>query len=275
VIRAWTGLWTHSYRLGGRWLRRAVTTRRVEDPRGGAYRLLVPVEPWRYYELTRVAEHATPGRWLDVGSPKLLASWSRASGRGEWVAVDLLEEEIERWRRIDPDLDLRVADARSLPFPDASFDGCACISVVEHVVGDGDTEAMAEIWRVLRPGGVLHLTTNVAERAHDVLTADQRYGEVSEQRDELAFFERRYSDVSVRRRLLGLPWEELQRDYARERLPVHAAFFAARPWSFAAGGLLALVCPWNFRRSRTRPPLDPGEHAVVYLRLRKPADSAG
>ncbi len=270
MIPAWARLWTHSYRVGGGWLRHALATRRGTDLRGGLNRLLVPIDPWRYYELGLAAGPDMQGRWLDVGSPKILASYLNQAGRGQWVAIDLLGDEIERWRRLDPDLELRVEDARALSFPDATFDGCACISVIEHVPGDGDGAAMAEIWRVLRPGGVLHLTTNVADRDGELLTERPVYGDASEQRGELAFFERRYTDKSLQQRLLSLPWEELEREYAVERLPVHDAFFALRPWSFLVGGLLALICPWNFRRSRTLPALAAGEHAVVYLRLRKP-----
>ena len=49
-------------------------------------------------------------------------------------------------------------------------------------------------------------------------------------------------------RLLALPWREEAREYVRERRPVHERFFAARPWSFLAGGLLPLACVRNFAR---------------------------
>jgi hypothetical protein len=84
------------------------------------------------------------------------------------------------------------------------------------------------------------------------------------------FFERRYDDATLARRLLGLPWEEEAREYVRERLPVHRWFFAARPVSFLAGNLLALICPWNFRRIRRPAQVPEGTHGVVYLRLRRP-----
>ena len=93
--------------------------------------------------------------------PEAPAEPAPGQGRGRWVAIDLLADEVARWRTLDPDLDLQVEDARALPFGDASFDAIACVSVIEHVPGEGDAAAMAEMWRVLRPGGVLHLTTNV------------------------------------------------------------------------------------------------------------------
>lgn len=47
-------------------------------------------------------------------------------------------------------------DATSLPFPDASFDAIICSETLEHV--PDDRGAVAEIHRVLRPGGLLFLT---------------------------------------------------------------------------------------------------------------------
>jgi SAM-dependent methyltransferase len=183
--------------------------------------------------------------------------------------VDVLEDEVACWRALDPGLDLRVEDARALSFGDGAFDAVACVSVIEHVQGDGDAAAMAEMWRVLRPGGVVHLTTNVAARAHDVLTARPVYGEAPSP-DGRHFFERRYSAASLRERLLGLPWEVAAQEYVVERRPVHEGFFAARPASFLAGGLLPLVAARNFRRIGGPGEVPAGRHGVAYLRLRKP-----
>jgi SAM-dependent methyltransferase len=267
----------HSYRLGIRGLVRAARRDR-RHLRQALYRILVPLEPWRYHELGVAAEQAFAGRCLDVGSPKLLPSLLRREGAGDWVAIDLLEDEIALWRTLDPALDLRVADARRLPFGDAEFDGAVCISVIEHVPDEdgapGDARAMAELWRVLRPGAVLHLTTNVAARPREVLTAAPVYGDASPAVGDGAFFERRYDDAALAERLLGLPWEELGRGYVRERRPVHRRFFAARPLSFLAGGLLALVCPGNFAPVAGPAALRGDEHGVVTLRLRKPVDPA-
>lgn len=44
-----------------------------------------------------------------------------------------------------------VGDVARLPFAGGSFDGLLCIHVLEHVVAD--RQAMAELFRVLKPGG--------------------------------------------------------------------------------------------------------------------------
>ena len=49
-----------------------------------------------------------------------------------------------------------VADATRLPFPDASLDAVIAAEILEHV--PDDTAALAEIARVLRPGGTLAVT---------------------------------------------------------------------------------------------------------------------
>lgn len=304
---AWARLVAHSHRIGVRWLSRGLRGGGLPDPRGGLYRLLVPLEPWRYHELARVAREPITGDCLDVSSPKLLPSMLAHEGSGDWVAIDLLPGEIARWRGLDPALDLRVADARALPFDDASFDVVACVSVIEHVAGDGDATAMAEMWRVLRPGGVLHLTTNVAPRAGEVRTAQAVYAAPGADHPagavaatgavaptgtttgiddgvpapapeaatatavEGVFFERRYDDGTLDERLLGLPWTVEAREYVRERLPVHRWFFGARPLSFVVGNLLPLVCALNFRRIGGAGDVPAGRHGVVYLRLRRPA----
>jgi SAM-dependent methyltransferase len=51
---------------------------------------------------------------------------------------------------------VRQADVTALPFPDASFDGAVLGEVLEHV--EEDVRALAEVRRVLRPGGVLTLS---------------------------------------------------------------------------------------------------------------------
>ncbi|HMP44353.1 MAG TPA: class I SAM-dependent methyltransferase [Sphingopyxis sp.] len=61
-------------------------------------------------------------------------------------------------------IDLRhVADTRGLPFADGDFDVILCISVLEYVAPDHLPVVLAELSRVLKPGGLL-LISGTASR---------------------------------------------------------------------------------------------------------------
>jgi 2-polyprenyl-6-hydroxyphenyl methylase/3-demethylubiquinone-9 3-methyltransferase len=55
-------------------------------------------------------------------------------------------------------IDFRVASAEGLPFEDESFDVCMTIELIEHV--ESWQRCLDEVCRVVRPGGMLVLTTS-------------------------------------------------------------------------------------------------------------------
>lgn len=97
---------------------------------------------------------------LDVGCGTgnlTLALLTRLSPAGKVTAVDISPRMIEAARRKTRDrrVEWHVADVRRLPIPDSSCDRAICFSVWPHI-GDGEA-ATAEVGRVLKPGGVLHV----------------------------------------------------------------------------------------------------------------------
>ena len=75
-------------------------------------------------------------------------------------------------------LELAVADATALSFPDASFDCCACISVLEHIGRGKDARcARGDLARAASRAAMLVLTTDVAAVAADVFSRTRIYGE--------------------------------------------------------------------------------------------------
>lgn len=66
----------------------------------------------------------------------------------------------ERARRLGPAADLREGDAQALSFPDQSFDSVVCTLALCSI--PDDRRAIAEMKRVLRPGGRLLLLEHVA-----------------------------------------------------------------------------------------------------------------
>jgi SAM-dependent methyltransferase len=69
-------------------------------------------------------------------------------------------------------LAVEYADARSLPFPDDSFDVAFSLSSIEHFGGPGDVaRAAREMGRVLKPGGHALVVTECFVRLHPLETA--------------------------------------------------------------------------------------------------------
>lgn len=104
----------------------------------------------------------TPQRILDVGS---------ADGPSvEWMG--------ELGTRISVDLDLAAlrpgdvqASALDLPFDDATFDAVTAFDVVEHCAPEG--RVVAELTRVLRPGGRICVTVPAYQWAWSEFDRDQ------------------------------------------------------------------------------------------------------
>ncbi len=156
-MRGWAELYRTSVGLGLRYLVRHGYLREA------VIRVVVPLDPSRYLELpeTRRELAARRGqRVLDLASPKLLAVTLGRRGIAV-TSVDLLESEIEAWRRLtegEQNVTFRVADGRELPFADASFDHAYSISVLEHIPEPGDEQALRELARVTKPGGRIVIT---------------------------------------------------------------------------------------------------------------------
>jgi ubiquinone/menaquinone biosynthesis C-methylase UbiE len=97
---------------------------------------------------------------LDIGCGTgnlTLALLARLSPAGRVTAVDFAPAMIEAARRKvrDARVEWLVAEARRLPLPDASCDRAFCYSVWPHI--DDRKAVAAELGRVLRPGGILHI----------------------------------------------------------------------------------------------------------------------
>ena len=82
-----------------------------------------------------------------------------------WLGVDL-EESPEVATRTRTDAEFRTFDGRSIPAGDASVDVVYCKQVLEHVEERGPL--IAEVARVLRPGGLFLGSTSQLEPYHSL-----------------------------------------------------------------------------------------------------------
>lgn len=114
---------------------------------------------WRS-EMVRRAVAGSPERVLDVATgPAGVAVQVTERSRAQVVGVDLTEAMLEQARAVVASQGLggRIALARArgeeLPFPDATFDAVTSAYLLRYV-GE-PAAAVAELARVVRPGGVL------------------------------------------------------------------------------------------------------------------------
>jgi SAM-dependent methyltransferase len=100
------------------------------------------------------------GLWLDAGcgsgyfSRMLADRGARVIGLdGSLQMIDQAKKLIERDGLQDAVKVERVVTIESIPYPDKSFEGCVCFSVIEYL--KNPFALLDEISRVLRPGGTL------------------------------------------------------------------------------------------------------------------------
>jgi len=116
---------------------------------------------------------------LDVGcsSGHLLTELTAAFPRATVIGADYIPELLERLAARLPNVPIVQFDLRKCPLPDASIDAVTCLNVLEHI--DDDEQALREVHRILKPGGIAHVEVPAGPHLYDVY-------------DELLMHHRRY-----------------------------------------------------------------------------------
>jgi len=128
--------------------------------RGDYHRTLDPA--WDYYP-TYLAKLKAVRQWLER-----LPAGTRVldAGCGEGILVDefaprLAIEGVDQHYSSDR---VRTGSVTALPYPDGSFARALCLDVLEHLTFEEQPRALAELHRVLGPGG--ELLVSVPNLAH-------------------------------------------------------------------------------------------------------------
>lgn|ERR1700686_5005016 len=150
-------------------------------------------------------------RILDVGSPKMLGLYLGFKTEAEMTLTDISELNVDEYQTMWGGLEAKakgkvifaLQDARALAYGDAEFDIVYSMSVIEHIEGDeGDSRAVRELLRVLKPGGLLVLsvpfgTHYIEQKSIGVSGAARKTGD-----HEAYFFQRIYDPLVFQERIL-------------------------------------------------------------------------
>jgi SAM-dependent methyltransferase len=123
--------------------------------------------------LDRFAE-SVQGLACDLGcGPGHIARYLRERG-ADVCGIDLSPEMIEQARRLNPGIDFKQGNMLSLDIADEALGGIAAFYSIIHVPRAEVVQALGEMKRVLRPGGLLLLSFHVGE---EMLHVDELWGE--------------------------------------------------------------------------------------------------
>ncbi len=84
------------------------------------------------------------------------------------LGVDLSPRMIAEAQRLNPDIPFHQGDMLSLPDSDNSWGGVAAFYCIIHIPREQIVDALSEIKRVLKPGGVLLVTFHIGEEIKHV-----------------------------------------------------------------------------------------------------------
>jgi tRNA (uracil-5-)-methyltransferase TRM9 len=113
-------------------------------------------------ELNALAEQWQSGKFLNLGcghGPDFLPFAGRFELYGVDFSAGMLEMAPQYAAKHGFDAFLARADIRQLPYPDGFFDFSVAVAVIHHIDSAGERlKALAELKRVLRPGGEAFIT---------------------------------------------------------------------------------------------------------------------
>ena len=186
-----------------------------------------PLDSVRYFEFDfarRCVAESSPRDYLDVSSPRLLPlDVVRRRRDLKAVLVNPDRADLEQTQSMIRALglgerctasDRRIAESG---FPDHSFDLITSLSVIEHI--PDDAQAVAEMWRLLRPGGRMILTVPCAPQPREEWADFNRFGLLEPDADGLFFWQRFYSPECLETRIFSAVGKPARLEVYGEKQP--------------------------------------------------------
>jgi len=120
-------------------------------------------DPFFKLQLLKQADTPSDADVLDLGcgtaTLSILAKQQNPLARVSAVDIDskILDIACRKTALADVDIDFHKASVGELPFPDASFDRVLSCLVFHHLDRDTKLAALEQSYRVLKPGGEIHI----------------------------------------------------------------------------------------------------------------------
>lgn len=169
------------------------------------------------------------------------------------LGLDYAPEALSPTRILHPDLPLHAGDVHQLPYPAEAFGAYLSFGVVEHFE-QGPAQALAEAARVLRPGGILVLSTPTPNFVEALLRLRSRLvpGRMARQAARAEYFETQYTPRAlagfVRDAgfdvLRATPYSHSFTFYGLHRVFRGTGYYAASRLGELAGMLGRRLAPW-------------------------------
>ncbi len=171
-----------------------------------------PVSIVRYFEYDFAHSHIgniDNKNILDVSSPYLFGFFISANNNCNYHYINPDKEDLQNVKSLANKIKFsgnyltECLDAKKMHYPDNNFDRIISISVIEHVNNSSDSEVIHEMWRVLKPSGLLILTFPVKKDYEEELISKDIYNLNREETKGKFFFQRYYDDNKIEERLLS------------------------------------------------------------------------
>lgn len=174
--------------------------------------LFNPVSIVRYFEFDFASSfigNSDDKDILDVSSPYLFGFFISDNNNCNYHYINPDKKDLKNVRslankiKITGNYSTDCLNAKKMHYQDNQFDRIVTISVIEHIDNNGDSEVMSEMWRVLKPGGLLILSFPVKKDFDEEFISKNIYNLDQEESEGKFFFQRYYNDEKIEERLLS------------------------------------------------------------------------